>query len=182
MDRRKFLQGTVGALGAGMLGLPTIALADDNRFWLRDRKLSIYRPASGERQNVTFFKDGRYSQDGYRRLCWLFRDVVDGNAVIAMNISLFNLLFAQQQYLRDIGRSNPLLVLHSGYRTRRHNNTLEGAAKNSRHLVGDAADFHFQQATLEEVLALARRFRVGGIGTYSTFVHNDIGRYREWRG
>lgn len=182
MDRRKFLQGAVGALGAGMLGWPTIALADDNRFWLRDRKLSIYRPASGERQNVTFFKDGRYSQDGYRRLCWLFRDVVDGNAVIAMNISLFNLLFAQQQYLRDIGRSNPLLVLHSGYRTRRHNNTLEGAAKNSRHLVGDAADFHFRQATLEEVLALARRFRVGGIGMYSTFVHNDIGRYREWRG
>lgn len=165
-----------------MLGIPEIALADDKKFWLRDRSLALYRPASKEKKNIVFFKEGRYIQEGYRGLCWMLRDVKDSNAMAGMNISLINLLFAQQQYLRDVGRSNPLIVLHSGYRTKRHNNSLEGAAKNSRHLSGDAADFHIEQSSLKELLMLARRFKVGGIGAYSTFIHNDIGRYREWRG
>ncbi|HHK2967193.1 TPA: DUF882 domain-containing protein [Neisseria gonorrhoeae] len=46
---------------------------------------------------------------------------------------------------------------------------------------GNAGDFHIERASLSELAALARRFRVGGIGIYPTFIHNDIGVYREWR-
>lgn len=182
LTRRHFLHTTGAgfALAASGLLLPQIALADDKRFWQRDRVLSIYRPSSKETKHIKFFSQGKYVQDGYKALCWMMRDVVDGNQMVGMDINLINLLFAQQQYLRDVGRSNPMLVLHSGYRTRRHNSSLEGAARNSKHLHGKAGDFHIRQASKAELVQLARRFRVGGIGAYSTFIHNDIGRYREW--
>jgi Uncharacterized protein conserved in bacteria len=170
------------SIASAFAAFPPSALANDKKFWIRDRNLYLYRPASRERKNIKFFQNGKYIQDAYKQLCWMFRDVKDNNSVTAINISLINLLFAQQQYLRDHGRSNPIIILHSGYRTKRHNNSLENAAKNSKHLTGDAADFHIEQASLNELLMLARLFKVGGIGTYSTFIHNDIGRYREWQG
>ncbi len=184
MNRRDFLKksaSTFLAVYSGGFLLPEIALADDQKFWQRARTLSIYRPSSKERRNIKFFADGHYIQDGYKALCWMMRDVVDNNAMHRININLINLLFAQQQYLRDSGRSNTEIVLHSGFRTRRHNQTLEGAAYNSKHLTGDAGDYHIEGASLSELVMLARRFKAGGIGSYSTFVHNDIGRYREWR-
>ncbi|HFA6139201.1 TPA: DUF882 domain-containing protein [Neisseria gonorrhoeae] len=185
MNRRDFLKLSAKAAAlassGGLLLLPEIVLADDSRFWKRSRVLSIYRPASRERKNIKFFADGQYIQEGYKALCWMMRDVVDNHQMHAININLINLLFAQQQYLRDLGRPNPELVLHSGFRTRRHNDSLEGATKNSQHLSGNAGDFHIERASLSELAALARRFRVGGIGIYSTFIHNDIGVYREWR-
>lgn len=179
MKRRDFIK---GCSAITLAGFSSIILADDKKFWLRDRSISLYRPISGERKNIKFFQNGKYLVEGYRALCWMFRDVKDNNAMAKINISLVNLLFAQQQYLNAHGRSNPVIVLHSGFRTRRHNATLEGAAKNSKHLIGNAADFHIEQSSLNELLALARKFKVGGIGSYSTFVHNDIGRYREWNG
>ncbi len=176
MDRRNFIYG----LSALALGQVFPAVADNKRFWARDRIISIYRPASGEKKIIKYYQNGQYSQEAYKALCWIFRDVKDQNSMFRINISLINLLYAQQQYLRDIGRSNPVIVLHSGYRTKRHNDYLEGAAKNSKHLIGNAADFHIKQTSLTEIVGLARKFKVGGIGSYSTFVHNDIGRYREW--
>lgn len=186
MNRRDFLKNSAVAAAVvssgGGLVLPEIALANDNLFWQRDRVLSIYRPASRERMNIKYFANGQYIQDGYKALCWMMRDVVDGNQMKAMNINLINLLFAQQQYMRDLGRANPELVFLSGYRTPRHNASLEGAATNSRHMRGDAADYLMERVSKSELITIARRFRAGGIGTYSGFIHNDIGPYREWRG
>lgn len=185
LSKRDFLKKSAGAaiaFSAGSLLLPETANAADEAFWKRDRILSIYRPSSKERKNIKFFSDGQYINDSYKGICWLMRDVVDGNQVHPININLINLLYVQQQYLRDYGRPNPELVLHSGFRTQRHNQSLEGAAFNSRHLTGNACDYHIEQASRSELVQLARRYRAGGIGIYTTFVHNDIGRYREWRG
>lgn len=184
ISRREFLLKTAAvasaSMSAGGILLPQIALADDDKFWQRDRVLSLYRKDAKETRHIKFFENGRYIQEGYSGICWMLRDVVDGNRMVGMNINLINLLFAQQQYLRDVGRPNPMITLLSGYRTKRHNDNLEGAAKNSQHLFGNAADYRIAGADLRELTSLARRFQVGGIGMYRTYVHNDIGRYREW--
>jgi uncharacterized protein YcbK (DUF882 family) len=80
------------------------------------------------------------------------------------------------QVLRDeIGRS---IQITSGYRSPQHNASV-GGAKNSRHLLGDAADIKVQGMTPKQVAEVIERLiregkmLEGGIGIYKTWVHYD---------
>jgi uncharacterized protein YcbK (DUF882 family) len=80
------------------------------------------------------------------------------------------------QVVRDVFDS-PIYIL-SGLRTPEHN-ALVGGAQNSQHLVGKAADIVARNIKPETV----RRELVnwsGGLGSYETFTHLDIGPKRRW--
>lgn len=165
--------------------LPTPAIAgvgqralDD--FWTKDRWLWLRRRSTGEEYNIPFLVAGQMDWGNYVRLCYLLRDVRDGGYTVQMDTGLFNLLYGIQEWSRLLGRNHPI-VINSGVRTQRHNDALEGAAKNSMHLVGKAADITLQGTSLRDLGSMAKFYGAGGVGEYSSFVHVDVGRVRSWR-
>ena len=78
----------------------------------------------------------------------------------------------------------PIRII-SGFRTRRYNATIKGAAKDSRHIQGDGADFSvegFTSRQLAEVIeGLIREKKIpeGGLGIYGdSHVHYDQRPYK----
>ena len=71
----------------------------------------------------------------------------------------------------------------SGIRCQAHNDEIPGAAKNSYHVKGMAADLHSSaspakmKAVAEEVMG-----NTGGIGLYDWGIHVDTGKYSRWNG
>jgi len=65
--------------------------------------------------------------------------------------------------------------INSGCRCKSHNRRV-GGAKNSRHMVGDAADIHCKGVLPFRLASLAKKvpaFNDGGIGIYEHWVHVD---------
>ena len=79
--------------------------------------------------------------------------------------------------------TRPLMV-GSGFRTRRTNAALEGAAPASFHLRGLAADITLRGVPPGDlglaVWLLSQRLGFGGVGLYRGFVHVDLGPRRAW--
>lgn len=95
------------------------------------------------------------------------------------------------------------LEVHSGFRTPLHNSTVEGSARDSRHLYGDAADIAidadgdgrltiFDAYRVEQAVDWVERLHpelTGGLGVYSSrrfatpYCHIDArGERKRWRG
>jgi zinc D-Ala-D-Ala carboxypeptidase len=79
-------------------------------------------------------------------------------------------------------------TIHSGFRSAQKNAAV-GGAKQSRHLYDDrpltpAADVSFELGTPSEWSKVARDlafgYGLGGIGTYATHLHVDLGPRRIW--
>ena len=64
-------------------------------------------------------------------------------------------------------------VYLSAYRCKTHNARTPNAATNSRHIYGQAADFHIDGVEPTEIAKYAESIGVKGIGLYDTFVHID---------
>ena len=64
-------------------------------------------------------------------------------------------------------------VYLTAYRCKIHNARTPNAAPNSRHIYGQAADFHIDGIAPKEIARYAERIGVKGIGLYDTFVHID---------
>lgn len=183
MDRRDFLLKTSTlVVGASGLLLPDLAAANTDDFWSKNRVLTLRRSQTGEAATLTFFENGRVNPEAYRRACYFLRDVVDRNTAVQMDVGLLNLMYGLQEWARMTGTANPEIKINSGYRTQRHNASLEGAARNSLHLSGQAADLNMRGLSQERVRAMAAYYRVGGVGLYNNFVHVDTGRVRYWSG
>ena len=184
MNRREFITKGLGfvAVGAAGILLPDLAAASDRNFWYRDRWVEIRRAQTGERMKITFFEGGRYVPEAYQQLCYMMRDVVDRGRTSSIDFGVFNLMYGIQGWARDAGVANPLITVNSGYRTRAHNNNLEGAAKNSLHVHGMAADISVRGLNPDQVGQMARYYKIGGVGFYDGFTHIDTGRVRQWRG
>jgi len=77
------------------------------------------------------------------------------------------------------------VTINSGHRCKVHNANVKGA-RNSRHLVGDAADIMVRGVTPRAVHAYAETLLAGtgGLGLYNTFTHIDVrpGPPARWRG
>lgn len=144
-----------------------------DRVWLiRDTKeeiISVYRTP-----------DGTMINDQLLLLSWFFRDVRDHSVAVHISPRLFAILSKIQTSLSEIAGKPTPLVLSSGYRTPQHNARIEGAARNSMHLYGRAADLKMP-GFLPSAIATAASFcDAGGIGLYPTFVHVDVGILRTW--
>ena len=71
--------------------------------------------------------------------------------------------------------------IRSGYRCSEHNHSLAGAARNSQHMEGAAADIWIKELTPEQIyvvldLHMKNRNKLGpgGMGLYANWVHIDI--------
>lgn len=177
LSRRRLLAGL--AAGVGTMALPGPVLAQG--FWDRPRALDLLRSATGERAAFTYWKNGALDVAGYRQACWLLRDVRGGQTT-QMSPRLLDLLCAMQAWVGHYGFAGPIHVL-SGYRSPKTNANTEGAAKNSMHMYGQAADIRFPGLPVSYLGQLAQRYAAGGVGFYvgSNFVHVDTGRIRTWK-
>lgn len=76
-------------------------------------------------------------------------------------------------YLQQIRDHFGKPVYLTAYRCQTHNARTPNAATNSRHIYGQAADFHIDGISPEEIAKYAESIGVKGIGLYDTFVHID---------
>ena len=59
-----------------------------------------------------------------------------------------------------------------------------GVARNSRHMIGQAADVRLRSRSVSQVARAAIACNAGGVGRYSrsNFTHMDCGPVRTWGG
>lgn len=145
------------------------------------RRLALYNVNTGESYNSVFWANDFYIPQGLKSLAWALRDF-HTNATHPIDPRLLDLLVTLQEKL---GTDEPFL-LTSGYRTPETNARLvaEGAAVNSLHMQGQAADISLRGRSLSHLHRAALSLRGGGVGYYPAhgFVHVDVGPIRTWGG
>lgn len=153
-------------------------------FWERPRSLRLQRQGSSLIEEVVYWKDGNLIPEGYWKACHVLRDVRAG-MMTYMDPSLLDLLRGITGYYEAWNWKFPIIIT-SGYRTEATNNKLskEGAAKNSMHLYGKAADLYMERIPVEHLMLLGKHFQRGGVGFYPSrgFIHLDTGKVRAWKG
>ena len=148
--------------------------AGRDRLWLkRDNGAEI---------QARFRDDRGFDRSQVMLLSWFMRDVVDGDRAVWIEPRLFDLLAAVQVSMSRIHGAPLPLLLTSGYRTPQHNAVLEGAARNSMHLYGYAADLQVPGYSPKAIALAASFFAEGGIGLYDGFTHLDVWKVRVWTG
>ena len=167
-----------GAIGAGLF--PANVFAAKQKFWNQDRRLWLRRESTKEEFDVPFVVNGQLHYPNYVRLCYLLRDVVDNDATVEIDVALLNLLYGMQEWARKLGYPDCVLCINSGHRTVRHNARVEGAALNSMHLYGKAVDITMTGVPIATLALMASFFDAGGVGSYPTFLHVDVGSVRRW--
>ena len=181
MRRQDFLYSLAGAAVAGM-SPPAVraAVPDATR-----RVLWVRRAGSGEEAVAPFCVDGRtIYEPGYRQICWLMRDhqIAPAQGYVQIDIVEVEALWEVQRALALHGIIRPL-VITSGYRSVATNAATEGAARNSMHCYGKAADMYVDGVSSTELFDLCwSRAVSGGIGYYDSHVHLDSGTRRWWVG
>ncbi len=148
-----------------------------------NRVLSIYNIHNKETVTVTYKRNGTYQADALKKLNWVMRDW-RRNEATKMDPKLLDIIWEMHT---ELGSKKPVHLI-SGYRSRKTNNGLRktrgGQARNSRHIVGKAADIHFPDVPVRRLRYSALVKERGGVGYYPTsalpFVHVDTGRVRHW--
>lgn len=78
-----------------------------------------------------------------------------------------------------------LIIVHSGYRCTAHNRAI-GGSSHSRHMFGEAIDYHIEGFTLRDMYEIAKQIpEFRGFGVYKEWanpgLHNDVREYgAEW--
>lgn len=139
--------------------------------------LTLTRYDNGEKTTAHYRrKDGTYDEDELKRLDRAMRCSLTGRE-IKMSVKLIELLDAIEDKFGKRG-----LVLLSGYRTYKNNHRTPGAARESLHMLGWAADIRIPGYSSTKVKTYALRKRAGGVGyyPYKGFTHLDVGKARYW--
>jgi len=171
ISRRRMICATLA--GAGALLTPAIVSANPRGSF----GLNMTNGNTSERFRHTLIADGRWIREALTEFDWFARDwredadyPMDGDTMVAM-IKLQKMMEAGQP-----------MVLLSGYRTPKTNSRLTGAADNSLHLRGLAADITQPGRDIRDLHRAAVSLKAGGVGYYprQNFVHLDSGRIRHW--
>ena len=171
LGRRPFLFAAAAAAIAARPGAARAAAARERWIWAQNH--------AGEEVAVAYRAGENYDIAALARLRHLFRDLREGTQgpLPPLLIDLLSVLQERWSYTR------PLMV-GSGFRTRRTNAALEGAAPASFHLRGLAADITLRGVPPGDlglaVWLLSQRLGFGGVGLYRGFVHVDLGPRRAW--
>lgn len=139
--------------------------------------LTLTRADTGEKITVHYRRpDGSYDGGELKMLDHAMRCSLTGHEV-QMSVKLIELLDAVEDKFGKRG-----LTLLSGYRTPRNNHRTRGAARESLHMLGWAADIRISGYSSTRVKTYARKLGAGGIGyyPYKGFTHLDVGRSRYW--
>lgn len=141
----------------------------------------MYSPRTGEKLDMIYWIEGDYIKDAVQEIHWFMRDWRT-NDVKGIDLRTIDIMAASHNLL-DV--SEPYMLL-SGYRSPKTNAMLRsrsrGVAKNSRHLVGEAADLRLGSRSVNQIYRAGLACRAGGVGRYSrsNFVHMDCGPVRSW--
>jgi len=163
----------------------------DIDFWVKPRTITVTRPASNEKAEILYWKDGEIIDPAYQQLCHLLRDVNGGGVTKEMDPKLLELLWATQAFVARYGMNAPIEIL-SGYRTPESNKRLiesgVPAARKSLHMEARAADIRIANLDSGVLGDLVKSFRQGGVGFYyrqtkqGGWIHADTGLQRTWKG
>ena len=147
------------------------------------RRLRMYNGRAGESLNMIYWIEGDYIAPALDEVNYFMRDWrTDG--VIDINIGTIDIMSAAHNLMDT---TEPYTLL-SGYRSPETNAMLRsrssGVARNSRHMVGEAADLQLQSRSVSQIFNAALACNAGGVGRYSrsNFVHMDCGPVRSWGG
>lgn len=142
-----------------------------------DGKITIFRYGTKEKITVRY-RDagGKYIQDSLEKINHIMRCYKD-DSTTDMAVKLIELLDSVEDHFKKRG-----IVLLSGYRTKDYNSQIKGAAENSMHLLGWAADIRIPGYSSTKIKNFARQKKAGGVGyyAYTGFVHLDVGKVRYW--
>jgi len=182
-SRRRLLLAVGGGICTAVAGT-NAAAAETPEARLREllsnrRSLRLLR--GDEHLEATYWTaDAGYNRDEYLNICWLMRDS-KADRVFPINHGLLDVLCGVQAWLARSGVDAPLRI-HSGYRTQKTNKFTEGAALDSRHIVGRAADISVPGVSNVRLAGMASVLGRGGTGLYPgrNFVHVDTGDERIW--
>jgi len=147
------------------------------------RSLRIHNLHTKEKSEIVFKRNGRYDQDGLRKLNYILRDW-RRNEPTRMDPRLFDLIW---EAYRQSGSRDYINVV-CGYRSPQTNSMLrtrsKGVAKKSQHMLGKAMDFFIPGVPLKKLREIGLKMQGGGVGYYpssgSPFVHFDVGNVRHW--
>ena len=180
-SRRSFLRRAMG-ISTGILLAPSIFIP---RFanamtGSTEKALSFYNINTGEHlKKCIFWAEGKFVKEGQEDLKKFFRDFRTGEQK-EIDPELINLLHGLAAKLET---SEPFHLI-SGYRSPKTNAALRkkssGVASKSQHPLGKAADISIPGRCLKTIQALAKTYKMGGVGRYSRFVHIDTGPIRYW--
>lgn len=147
-----------------------------DRLWLRRENVEDMIVFRDRQNNMNVFPNECF------RLSYFWRDVVD-NKIAPISVALFDVVSRTQTVLSQIFNKPLPVIVTSGYRTERHNQTIEGAAQNSEHLRGRAIDMVIPDVNPQQVAVAGAHLGAGGIGVYKKFTHLDVGQTgRRWYG
>jgi uncharacterized protein YcbK (DUF882 family) len=147
------------------------------------RRIRLYSGRTGESVDTIYWLEGKYITEVLKELNHFMRDWRTGEA-IKMDPRNFDILAAAHRMM-DV--SEPYMML-SGYRSPGTNALLRsrsrGVARNSLHMVGQAADVRLKSRSVGQMAKAAEACNSGGVGRYSrsNFVHMDCGPVRHWGG
>lgn len=186
---------------------PVLSPQDNPNFWSLPRWVWLKRPDSGEELRIEYWRDGKLSPIAYQRISWFLRDLkfermlksdsplirsalktgrigqADLSPWMLMDPILLDILYGYSAWLAFYGVSRPVIV-NSGLRHVLTNAMTEGAARDSWHTRGGAADIVIEGVPSASVASFGRWLSGGGVGLYvqKNFVHVDRGQVRTWRG
>lgn len=147
------------------------------------RRISMFSGRTGERLDTIYWIEGQYLAEAIREINLFMRDWRTGDAV-QMDTRTIDIMAAAHN-LMDV--NEPYMLL-SGYRSPKTNAMLRsqsgGAARNSLHMRGQAADLRLNSRSTSQITRAAQSCAAGGVGRYpgSNFVHMDCGPVRTWNG
>jgi len=147
------------------------------------RRLKMYSGRTGESIDMIYWVDGRYIKPALNEINHFMRDW-RSNKSTAIDTRTIDIMSAAHA-LMDV--DEPYLLL-SGYRSAQTNAMLRsrsyGAARNSLHMKGQAADLRLKSRSVKQMASAAKACSAGGVGRYfrSNFVHMDCGPTRSWTG
>jgi uncharacterized protein YcbK (DUF882 family) len=147
------------------------------------RRIRMYSGRTGERMDTIYWVEGEYIKDALKEVSYFMRDWRNDKikTIDPRNVDIM----AAAHRLMDV--NEPYMLL-SGYRSPETNAMLRsrssGVAKNSLHLVGQAADLRLSSRSVSQMYKAAAACSAGGVGKYSrsNFVHMDCGPVRTWGG
>ena len=145
------------------------------------RKIKMYSGRTGERIDMIYWIEGDYIKDAVSEVNHFMRDWRTDD-IHDIDMRTIDIMAASHNMLD----ANEPFTLLSGYRSPATNALLRsrsrGVAKNSRHLLGQAADLQLKSRSVSQIYRAAKACKGGGVGRYSrsNFVHMDCGPVRTW--
>ena len=175
---RGLLAAMVASIAIGSAGMSALKARSDG-----ERSLSFYNIHTKETLSVTYMRGGKRDAEALKKISWMMRDWRKNEAT-TMDPELIDLIW---EVHAELGSKEPIHLI-SGYRSSGTNEGLRrnggGQAKNSRHVMGKAADIHFPDVPLKQIRYSGLVRERGGVGYYPTsgvpFVHLDTGNVRHW--